>query len=125
MNCSICSSDKHDYPTTHAMDAPVPRICIENPVSVISTRIRKPDQTVQPYQFGHDASKRTCLWLKGLAPLVLNPADYVQPRMVAGRPRWANQTDSGQNKLGPSADRWQVRSKTYTGIAQAMAEQWG
>jgi hypothetical protein len=107
------------------MDAPVPRICIENPVSVISTRIRKPDQTVQPYQFGHDASKRTCLWLKGLAPLVLNPADYVQPRMVAGRPRWANQTDSGQNKLGPSADRWQVRSKTYTGIAQAMAEQWG
>lgn len=107
------------------MDAPVPRICIENPVSVISTRIRKPDQTVQPYQFGHDASKRTCLWLKGLAPLVLNPADYVQPRMVNGRPRWANQTDSGQNKLGPAADRWQVRSKTYTGIAQAMAEQWG
>jgi len=76
-------------------------------------------------QFGHDASKRTCLWLKGLAPLVLNPADYVQPRMVNGRPRWANQTDSGQNKLGPAADRWQVRSKTYTGIAQAMAEQWG
>lgn len=107
------------------MDAPVPRICIENPVSVISTRIRKPDQTVQPYQFGHDASKRTCLWLKGLPPLVLNPADYVQPRMVNGRPRWANQTDSGQNKLGPAADRWQVRSKTYTGIAQAMAKQWG
>jgi site-specific DNA-cytosine methylase len=107
------------------MDAPVPRIAIENPVSVISSRIRKPDQTVQPYQFGHDASKRTCLWLKGLPKLVPNPDQFVPGRMVKGRPRWANQCDSGQNKLGPSADRWQVRSKTYDGIAQAMAEQWG
>lgn len=107
------------------MAAPVARICIENPVSIISTRIRKPDQTVQPYQFGHDASKRTCLWLQGLPPLIAKPDDYVQPRIVNGRPRWANQTDSGQNRLAPSADRWQKRSQTYAGIARAMAEQWG
>lgn len=107
------------------MDAPVPRICIENPVSVISTRIRKPDQTVQPYEFGHDASKRTCFWLKGLPRLVVDPSLYVAPRMVGGRPRWANQTDSGQNRLGPSDTRWQERSRTYEGIARAMAAQWG
>lgn len=107
------------------MDAPVPRIAIENPVSVISSRIRKPDQIVQPWQFGHDASKATCLWLKGLPRLVDDPANHVAPRIVNGRKRWANQCDSGQNKLGPSADRWQKRSQTYNGIAQAMAEQWG
>ena len=105
------------------MDAPIERIAIENPVSVISSRIRKPDQVITPYQFGHDASKKTCLWLKNLQPL--QPTQYVEPRMVNGKPRWGNQTDSGQNRLGPSADRWKERSKTYAGIAQAMADQWG
>ena len=105
------------------MDAPIDRIAIENPVSIISSRIRKPDQIIQPYHFGHDASKKTCLWLKGLPPL--RPTDFVEPRIIDGKPRWANQTDSGQNKLPPSADRWRMRSKTYQGIADAMAEQWG
>jgi hypothetical protein len=104
------------------MDMPVPRICIENPVSIISTRIRKPDQIIQPYQFGHDASKKTCLWLKGLPPL--QPTEYVPGRLVNGKERWGNQTDSGQNRLGPSEDRWKLRSRTYEGIARAMAEQW-
>lgn len=105
------------------MAAPIPRIAIENPVSVISSRIRKPDQIITPYQFGHDASKKTCLWLKGL-PL-LRPTQFIEPRIVNGKPRWGNQTDSGQNKLPPSADRWKIRSETYTGIANAMADQWG
>jgi len=104
------------------MDAPIERIAIENPVSVISSRIRKPDQIIQPYQFGHDASKKTCLWLKNL-PL-LKPTQMVEPRVVNGKHRWANQTDSGQNKLPPSKDRWKLRSKTYEGIADAMAAQW-
>jgi hypothetical protein len=105
------------------LSCPIPRVAIENPVGCISTRIRKPDQTIQPWQFGHDASKATCLWLKGL-PL-LRPTAIISPRMVAGKPRWANQTDSGQNRLGPSADRWKVRSETYSGIATAIAQQWG
>ena len=105
------------------LSCPIPRVAIENPVGCISTRIRKPDQTIQPWQFGHDASKATCLWLKGL-PLLRHTA-IISPRMVAGRPRWANQTDSGQNRLGPSADRWKIRSETYSGIATAMAQQWG
>lgn len=100
------------------LDAPIPRIALENPVSVISSRIRKPDQIIQPYQFGHPESKRTCLWLKGLSPL--RPTDVLRDRG-----RWQNQTPSGQNKLGPSPDRWKIRSKTYPGIACAMAEQWG
>jgi hypothetical protein len=104
------------------MDAPIERIAIENPVSVISSRIRKPDQIIQPYQFGHDASKKTCLWLKNL-PL-LKPTQMVEPRIVNGKTRWGNQTDSGQNKLPPSKDRWKLRSKTYEGIADAMATQW-
>jgi hypothetical protein len=104
------------------MDAPIERIAIENPVSIISSRIRKPDQIIQPHQFGHDASKKTCLWLKGL-PL-LKPTQMVEPRIVNGKQRWANQTDSGQNKLPPSKDRWKLRSKTYEGIADAMAAQW-
>ena len=103
--------------------APVDRIAIENPVSVISSRIRKPDQIIQPWQFGHDASKKTCLWLKGLPPL--QPTSIVSPRMVRGRPRWGNQTDGGQNRLPPSDDRWKIRSETYDGIADAMASQWG
>ena len=105
------------------IDAPIARIAIENPVSIISSRIRKPDQIIQPYHFGHDASKKTCLWLKGLPPL--RPTAFVEPRIVDGKPRWNNQTDSGQNKLPPSTDRWRMRSKTYQGIADAMAAQWG
>ena len=105
------------------MEVNIPRIAIENPIGCISTKIRKPDQIIKPYQFGHDASKNTCLWLKGL-PL-LRPTQLVEPRLVNGKPRWANQTDSGQNKLTPSPDRWKIRSETYTGIAKAMAEQWG
>jgi hypothetical protein len=103
--------------------APISRICIENPIGCLSTRWRKPDQIIQPHQFGHDASKSTCLWLNGLMPL--RPTESVAPRMVNSKPRWSNQTDSGQNKLAPSADRWALRSLTYPGIAKAMAEQWG
>lgn len=107
---------------TQLMSAPIPKIAIENPVSVISSRIRKPDQIIQPYMFGHDASKKTCLWLKGLP--VLRPTNFIEPRIINGKQRWANQTNSGQNKLGPSEDRWKLRSATYTGIAKAMADQW-
>lgn len=102
-----------------------PRVCIENPVGVITKRrpeFGKP-QYIQPYDFGDDASKKTGLWTRGL-PL-LTRTSYVEPRMVGGKPRWANQTDSGQNKLGPSDDRWKLRSYTYQGIADAMALQWG
>jgi len=101
------------------MDAPIPRIALENPVSIISSRIRKPDQIVHPWQFGHDASKRTCLWLKNLPPLV--PTDILPGD---AKTRRANQTPSGQNRLGPSPDRWKIRSATYQGIADAMADQW-
>ena len=110
------------------MDAPVERIAVENPISVISSRIRKPDQIISPYQFGHDASKKTCLWLKNL-PL-LTATQMVEPRIVitpSGKPakRWGNQCDNyGQDKLPPSADRWKIRSATYQGIADAMAAQW-
>ena len=161
------------------LEAPVPRIALENPVSIISSRIRKPDQIVQPWMFGHDASKKTCLWLKGLPRLmptaVVAPAHWqrvvyahelpecpccgepfctthdehysdcicigpheedVTIKTIDGvdfgtrasppvRPLWGNQTPSGQNKLGPSADRWKIRSATYQGIADAMADQWG
>ncbi len=115
------TEDALDF-VTRLMAASIPRIAIENPISVISSRIRKPDQIINPWQFGHDASKRTCLWLKNL-PL-LTPTAIVEPRIVNGKKRWANQTDSGQNRLPPSDDRWKIRSETYTGIAQAMAEQW-
>lgn len=102
------------------MHAPVPRIAIENPVGCISTQIRKPDQIIQPWQFGHDASKATCLWLSNLPCL--------QPTLVlpgGRRARRANQTPSGQNRLGPSPHRAKERARTYQGIAAAMAEQWG
>jgi site-specific DNA-cytosine methylase len=105
------------------LDAPIAKIALENPVSVISSRIRKPDQIVQPWMFGHDASKATCLWLKNLPPLI--STNEIKPQIINGRPRWGNQTPSGQNKLGPSDDRWKKRSETYIGIAQAMADQWG
>lgn len=101
----------------------IPQWAIENPVGCISTHFRKPDQYVQPFDFGNDASKKTGLWLHNL-PL-LKPTQYVEPRMIDGRPRWANQTDSGQNRLGPSADRWKKRSRTFDGIAKAMVQQWG
>jgi len=104
------------------LDAPIDRIALENPIGCISTQIRKPDQTIQPWMFGADASKATCLWLKGL-PL-LKPTGIVMPRIVDGKRRWANQTDTGQNRLPPSADRWKIRSTTYEGIANAMAAQW-
>ena len=99
------------------LDAPIDRIALENPVSCISSRIRKPDQIIQPWQFGHDASKKTCLWLKNLQPL--------EPTQIIIKERYANQTASGQNKLPPSKDRWKMRSTTYQGIADAMARQWG
>lgn len=101
----------------------IPRIALENPMGCIGTRIRKSDQIIQPWQFGADASKATCLWLKGLPKLV--PTSIVEPRIVNGKKRWGNQTDSGQNRLGPSDDRWKIRSETYVGIAEAMATQWG
>jgi hypothetical protein len=93
------------------MNAHIDRICIENPVSIISSRIRKPDQTIQPWQFGHGETKRTCLWLKGLPKLV--PTDIVDGRYQR---IW---------KLPPSPDRWKIRSATFQGIADAMANQWG
>lgn len=102
------------------LKAPIPAIALENPIGIISTRIAKPDQIIHPWQFGHDASKATCLWLKNL-PL-LEPTDVLPGGRKARR---ANQTASGQNKLPPSTDRWKIRSKTYQGIANAMAEQWG
>ena len=105
------------------MDAPIKRIAIENPIGCIGTKIRKPDQIIQPWMFGDDASKATCLWLNGLMPLY--PTQIVEPRIIDGKKRWANQTDSGQNKLPPSDDRWKIRSETYIGIARAMASQWG
>jgi len=92
------------------MAAPVPRIAIENPISIISSRIRKPDQIIQPWQFGHGETKATCLWLKGLPPLI--------PTMVVeGRENriW---------RMAPGPERWKLRSKTFQGIADAMAEQW-
>lgn len=123
------------------LGAPIKHIALENPIGCISTQIKKPTQTIQPWQFGEDASKGTCLWLKGLPPLA--PTQIIQSRMVCcgsvvedkygcpncegqkkALPRWGNQTDSGQNKLAPSEDRWKIRSETYKGIAQAMAMQW-
>lgn len=97
------------------MNAPIPHIAIENPIGLISTRIRKPDQIIQPWQFGHEETKSTCLWLKGL-PL-LKPTQVMETRT-------RNLTPSGQNKIGPRPDRWKLRSLTYEGIAEAMAAQW-
>lgn len=92
------------------MNAPIERICIENPISIISTRIRKPDQIVQPWMFGHGYTKSTCLWLKNLPLLV--PTDIVE-----GRSDYIH-------KLPPSPDRWKLRSKTPEGLANAMSNQW-
>ena len=105
------------------LNAPVPFIALENPVGVISTRVRPASQYIQPHEYGEDASKKTGLWLKNLPHL--KPTETVDPRIVNGKPRWANQTDSGQNRLSPGADRWIERSRTYQGWADAMARQWG
>lgn len=102
------------------LNAPIKRIALENPVGCLSTRIRKPDQIIQPWQFGDDASKATCLWLIGLPLLV--PTNVLPGGRKARR---ANQTPSGQNKLGPSPTRHIDRARTYPGPANAMAEQWG
>lgn len=93
------------------LDAPIPRIALENPISIISSRIRKPDQIIQPWMFGHGETKATCLWLKGLPKL--EPTD-----IVAGRAARVHLEP-------PGPDRWKNRSRTFTGIADAMAEQWG
>lgn len=100
------------------MDAPIARICVENPVSVISSQIRKPDQIIQPWMFGHMEQKKTCLWLKGLP--ALRPTQVVYEEMMK-LPR--NQRER-LHFLPPSPDRWKLRSKTFDGIAQAMASQW-
>jgi site-specific DNA-cytosine methylase len=93
------------------MNAPIPRICIENPISIISSRIRKPDQIIQPWQFGHGEVKATCLWLKNLPLLV--PTDIVDGR------------EPKVHRMPPGPNRWKERSRTYQGIANAMADQWG
>lgn len=93
------------------MDAPIAKIAIENPISVISSRIRKPDQIIQPWQFGHGETKATCLWLKGLPKLT--PTNVVEGR------------EARVHRMPPSPDRWKERSRTYQGIAEAMAAQWG
>ena len=93
------------------LDAPIEKIALENPISKISTAIRKPDQIIQPWQYGHGETKATCLWLKNL-PL-LTPTDIVEGR------------EARVHNLPPTADRWKLRSTTLKGIAQAMAEQWG
>lgn len=103
------------------MAAPIDKICIENPVSIISSRIRKPEQIIQPWMFGHEATKTTCLWLKGL-PLL-------QPTNIVGKGA-RHVTKSGKSlpewyNLPPSADRWKLRSATFQGIADAMSMQWG
>ena len=107
----------------------IPKICLENPVGCINTRLKfmpRP-QYIQPYNFGEDASKKTGLWLKGLRPL--RATKQIEGRKVKknGRiyRRWSNQTDSGQSNLGPSKTRGKDRSLTYQGIADAMANQWG
>ena len=108
------------------------RWAIENPIGCMSSLFRKPDQIIQPYQFGHDASKRTCLWLNNL-PLLI-PTKQFPPRMVGDKARWGNQTDDGQNVVYTPKGTvmawndkrlWKERSRTFQGIAEAMADQWG
>jgi len=107
----------------YIMAIPVYRIAIENPVSVISTRIRKPDQIIQPYEYGHPETKKTCLWLKNLS--YLEPTNIVVPEYIIGKDgkRYSPVHYCSQGK--GSEERWKVRSRTYQGIADAMAAQWG
>lgn len=93
------------------MDAPIPHIAIENPISIISSRIRKPDQIIQPWMFGHGETKATCLWLKNLPTLA--PTNVVEGR------------EARVHRMPPGPDRWKERSRTFEGIAAAMAGQWG
>lgn len=92
-------------------NANIPKIAVENPISIMSTKYRKPDQIIQPWQFGHGETKATCLWLKGLPKLT-------PTNIVSGR-------EAKVHRMSPSPDRWKLRSKTYRGIADAMANQWG
>lgn len=92
------------------LDAPIPHIALKNPVSIISTKIRLPDQTIQPWQFGHGETKATCLWLKNLPPL--RPTNIVPGR------------EARVHRMPPGPDRWKERSRTFEGIAAAMAAQW-
>lgn len=104
------------------LNAPVPRVCVENPVGVLNTRLRPgPDQIINPFQFGHEERKRTCLFLENL-PL-LHPTRVVTPE--GGYKRWNGKKVYFVDRQGPSPDRWKIRSRTFPGIAAAMAEQWG
>lgn len=107
-SCDLIESERSGV---HFIAAPVSKICLENPVSIISTHIRKPDQVIQPWQFGHGETKATCLWLKNLPKLV--PTNIVDGRV------------NRVHRLPPFEDRWKDRSRTYEGVARAMAEQWG
>lgn len=93
------------------VNAAIPKIAVENPISIMSTQWRKPDQIIQPWQFGHGETKATCLWLKGLP--CLTPTNIVEGR------------EHRIHKMAPGPDRWRERSRTYSGIAEAMATQWG
>lgn len=102
------------------MSAPIDKVAIENPISIISSRIRKPDQIIQPYMFGHGETKATCLWLKNLPPLIpthINDDLFAEPEPEERAARI--------HKMPPSENRWKERSRTFAGIAKAMAEQWG
>jgi hypothetical protein len=122
------------------LDAPIKHIALENPIGRIGTAIRKANQYINPYEFGHDHAKTTGLWLKDLPDLI--GWHYIPPSRWACcgkwqehgncsecgkkvKPRWQNQTPRGQDKTSPSKDRWKTRSKTFEGIADAMARQWG
>lgn len=104
-------------------NAPIERICIENPVGVMSSLWRKPDQIIQPYQFGHPDRKRTCLWLKNLS--LLRPTDNVTPNIRINRNGHTASVHHDRTLGLPQEERWRARSRTYQGIANAMADQWG
>jgi len=111
-------------------NAPIPRIAIENPLSIMSTRWRKRDQQIQPYEFGEDASKLTCLWLKNLPHIPIDPSKRFPGRWVKSKSgklveRWSNQTDGGDNRLPPGANRSMDRARTYPLVAEAWANAWG
>lgn len=105
------------------LEAPIPRIAIENPRSVLTTRLRKYDQEIQPYQFGHPDRKPTWLWLKNLPPLM--PTRIVEPNIKRNRNGQTASVSHDEALRVPYAERWKVRSRTYAGIADSMAAQWG
>lgn len=111
------------------LECPIPKICIENPVGVLSSTLRKPDQVIQPYHFGHHASKRTCLWLTGLpllhAPMRGLPPVAIWTRDGSAASRWSNQTPCGADRTSQGPRRGRERSRTFPGVAEAMANQWG